>query len=102
VGEWLRVGAAAEIEDGAIVAFEVGDRFVAVARVGDEFYAFDDICTHRACSLSEGDLDGTSVVCPCHAGEYDVRTGEVLSGPPPEPVASFPVRVAGGDLEIEV
>jgi 3-phenylpropionate/trans-cinnamate dioxygenase ferredoxin subunit len=101
VSEWVGVGGADEVAEGELAAFEVGGRYVAVARIDGDIYAFDDVCTHRGCSLSEGELDGMSVVCPCHAGEFDVRTGEVLSGPPPEPVAAYPARIVGGALEIQ-
>jgi nitrite reductase/ring-hydroxylating ferredoxin subunit len=42
------------------------------------------------------------VICPCHAGLFDVTTGEVLAGPPPEPVETFAVRLLGEDVEIEL
>jgi len=102
VPEWVRVASTADLAEGDLASFEVGGTYVAVARVDGEYYAFDDTCTHRACSLSEGELDGTTVVCPCHAGEFDVRTGEVLDGPPPEGVATFPARAAGDSIEIAV
>jgi nitrite reductase/ring-hydroxylating ferredoxin subunit len=66
------------------------------------YYAFDDTCTHRGCLLSQGELEGTRVICPCHAGLFDVATGEVLAGPPPEPVETFAVRLLGEDVEIEL
>ena len=102
MGEYVRVAAASDIAEGDLVSFETDGRYVALARVDGVLYAFDDLCTHRACSLSEGELVGVAVTCPCHAGTFDVRTGEVLDGPPPEPVATYPVRVNGDDLEIEV
>jgi nitrite reductase/ring-hydroxylating ferredoxin subunit len=100
--EFVRAGRASDVRPGGLAAFEVGGKSIAVARVGDEVYAFDDECTHRGCSLSEGDLDGHEVVCPCHGGTFDVTSGEVLDGPPPEPVATYPARISGDDLEIEV
>jgi nitrite reductase/ring-hydroxylating ferredoxin subunit len=99
---YVRVASAGDIAEGDLLSFEVDGRYVAVARVDGELYAFDDLCTHRACSLSEGELDAESVTCPCHAGSFDVRTGEVLDGPPPGPVAIYPVRVSGDDVEVEV
>jgi nitrite reductase/ring-hydroxylating ferredoxin subunit len=102
VSEYVRLADADDVGEGDLVSFELDGRYVAVARVDGVLYAFDDVCTHRACSLSEGELVGTAVTCPCHAGTFDVRTGAVLDGPPPEPVATYPARVSGGDLEIDV
>jgi 3-phenylpropionate/trans-cinnamate dioxygenase ferredoxin subunit len=102
MGEFVHVGSASDVGEGDLVSFEIDGRYVAVACVGGAYHAFDDTCTHRGCSLSEGELDGTSVICPCHVGEFDVRTGEVLDGPPPEPVTTYVVRASDGRLEIEV
>ena len=99
---WVRVASTLDLEDGDVASYEVGETYVAVARVAGSYYAFDDTCTHRGCSLSEGELDGATLICPCHAGEFDVRTGAVLDGPPPDPVVSYPVRLSGDDVEIEV
>jgi nitrite reductase/ring-hydroxylating ferredoxin subunit len=65
-------------------------------------YAFDDTCTHRGCSLADGDLYSGVVTCPCHGGEFDVTTGEVIGGPPPGPVATYAVRESGEAVEIEL
>jgi nitrite reductase/ring-hydroxylating ferredoxin subunit len=102
VSEFLDIGPAREVPDGGLTAIEVHGTKIAVARLGAKHYAFDDACTHRACSLSGGDLDGHHVVCPCHAGAFDVRDGSVVSGPPPAPVRTYRVRVSGDRLEIEV
>jgi 3-phenylpropionate/trans-cinnamate dioxygenase ferredoxin subunit len=72
-----------------------------VANVDGAFYAFGDTCTHRACSLAGGDLEETTVVCPCHGSEFDVRSGAVLRGPAREPVGTYEARVEDGRLEVK-
>lgn len=78
--------------EGEMVTTEVDGTIVAVARVDGALYAFADECTHQGCSLSDGDLEGRHVVCPCHMGTFDITTGSVVSGPPPEPVRTWPVQ----------
>jgi 3-phenylpropionate/trans-cinnamate dioxygenase ferredoxin subunit len=75
---------------------------IAIANVGGSFYAVDDTCTHQGCSLATGYLDGTTVTCLCHSSEFDVTTGAVLSGPAEDPLASYPVRIEGDDLQVEI
>jgi nitrite reductase/ring-hydroxylating ferredoxin subunit len=53
------------------------------------------------CSLAGGDLEETTVICPCHGSEFDVTNGEVLRGPAREPVGAYEVRAEGGNLEIK-
>jgi nitrite reductase/ring-hydroxylating ferredoxin subunit len=90
-----------DVQPGQLAAFEVKGTRVAVANVGGTFHAFDDICTHMQCSLAEGTLEGTTVTCPCHGSEFDVRTGAVLAPPAVQPVRSYRVSVEGDTLKIE-
>jgi nitrite reductase/ring-hydroxylating ferredoxin subunit len=100
-GEWATLGAASTVASGDITAFATPAGAVAVANVGGTYYAFDDTCTHKRCSLAEGDLDGTVVTCICHGSQFDVTSGAVLQGPAETPVGSYPVRVEGSDLQVQ-
>ncbi len=101
MGEFRAVAPADQVPDGGMARFKLPSATVTVANVAGTFFAFDDVCTHRGCSLAKGHLDGTSVVCVCHGGTYDLASGTVLAGPPPRPVNVYPVRVVDGQLEIE-
>jgi nitrite reductase/ring-hydroxylating ferredoxin subunit len=90
-----------ELGDRELAAYDVSGKRIAIAMVGDAFYAFGDTCTHQGCSLAEGQLEGTTVTCPCHGSEFNVTTGEVVHGPAQEPVRSYPVRLENGALRVE-
>jgi nitrite reductase/ring-hydroxylating ferredoxin subunit len=85
-----------------LAAFDVSGDRVAIAAVGDAFYAFGDTCTHLGCSLAGGNLDGTTVTCPCHGSQFDVTTGDVVRGPARESVPSYPVRLEAGALRVAI
>ena len=102
MAEFVAVGRADDLRVGDMRALDVQDTRIAVANVGGTFYAFGDTCTHRQCSLAEGDLEETTVICPCHGSEFDVTSGKVLTPPAREPVASYEARVVGENLEIKV
>ena len=102
MAEFVTVGRADEITEGEAKAFPVNGAEIAVSRVSGTLYAFSDICTHRACNLSMGgEIDGTSITCECHGSIFDMTSGAVVEGPATEPVATFPVRDEGGELQIE-
>jgi thiosulfate dehydrogenase (quinone) large subunit len=45
--------------------------------------AFSAICTHQGCQVG---YQSGQIVCPCHGGLYNSRTGAVEGGPPPAPL----------------
>ena len=102
MAEFVTVGKPEDVPEGEPKAFEVGDRVVAVVKLEDGYFAFDDECTHRQCSLSEGEIEERSIVCPCHGSEFDVRTGKVLNPPAAQPVPTYEVRVEDGQLQVAV
>ena len=102
MSEFITVGAVSDLGDGDMKAFDLGGVKIAVANVAGTFHAFGNICTHRQCPLSKGELEETRVTCPCHGSQFDVTTGAVLQGPAQDPVGTFPTRVEADALQVEV
>ena len=100
MGEFMTVCRVDELPPGTMRVFQVGGEDITVANVDGAFHAIDDECTHKACSLGDGDLEGTNVVCPCHGSEFDVRTGEVVTPPATRPVATYEVVVENGEVRV--
>jgi nitrite reductase/ring-hydroxylating ferredoxin subunit len=96
--QFVVVATAAEIEPGSLHQVFIGTREFVIANVDGEFFALDNSCSHEACPLSEGDLDGHELSCICHGSQFDVRTGEVLSPPALTPVKTYPVKVEDGNI----
>lgn len=90
---YLPAEVAGELEDRVPVAIDHEGTRIALVRTGEQWFAFDDTCTHQGCSLSKGHVERSSIVCPCHAGTFDMATGEVLAGPPPRPVRTYRVQI---------
>ena len=99
---FTKVGSLSELPPGTAKVYEVGDRAIAVCNVDGELYAIDDVCTHDEGSLDQGELEGFEIECPRHAARFDVRTGKVTALPAVLPIDTFPVRVDGDDIEIDV
>lgn len=97
-----KVAAVDDIPEGGVEGFEVDGHEIMVARVDDEFYALADECTHQRCLLSDGWLEGTDVVCPCHSSKFDLETGEPDRPPATEPEPTYEVAVRDGDVYVAV
>ena len=92
---------AADIAPGNAIKVETGDLILAVYNVDGEYYVTDDLCTHGPGSLSEGYIDGDVVECNFHNGQFNIKTGEVVSPPCMVPVKTYPTRVEDGVVVIE-
>ena len=62
-------------------------------RIADqEVVAFSQKCTHLGCVVYfEAEEDRWH--CPCHEGNFEPRTGEVISGPPPRALGRIDVEI---------
>jgi nitrite reductase/ring-hydroxylating ferredoxin subunit len=98
----VRAASFADLAPGAPRRVDVEGLRVVLARVGDRVYACADACAHRGGPLGEGKLAGSRLTCPWHGWMYDVRTGQCLLPARGGPVATYPVRVDGDDVLVEV
>lgn len=90
-----------ELPEGHVMSVDIGGHPVAIYHLeGGTFWATDDLCTHGAASLSDGFLDGDVIECPLHGGCFEVRTGKGLGEPIERDIATYPVRVEGGEVLI--
>ena len=102
MGNFVPIGQASDLGEGEMKQVKVAGTKVAIANVAGSFYAFGDTCTHLGCSLSEGDLEETTVTCPCHGSRFNVTSDQVLRGPARKPEPSYRVEVRDGSLWVEV
>ena len=97
----IKIGRAADVREGELRAFDAQGTAICVTSVAGRLLAVDDTCTHAGCSLADGELDGTTITCPCHGSRFDVTTGAVLRGPAERPVRAWVVRQEGEALVAE-
>jgi len=70
-----------------------------MVRTGEqEIKALSTVCTHLGCSV-KWQKDKGQFYCPCHNARFD-KNGEVLEGPPPAPLDTYKVEIAGDNVFI--
>jgi len=72
---------AESLAEGEMRTYKAGPFEVLVCRVGGEFHAVENKCSHQARPLHEGRLRGHLIVCPVHGAAFDVRDGAHKSPP---------------------
>ncbi len=94
--EKVEVGDAMDLPEGRGRAFPFKNRSALVIHTSSGFVALSAICTHQECVV-RWDETQQKILCPCHGATFDVR-GNVLSGPPPRPLAGLRVAVVDGKI----
>lgn len=95
------VQGAREMQPGTSINFRYptgADTAILVRARDGQYYAYGQKCTHLACPVYY-DRQDERFECPCHEGGFDVRTGNVLYGPPPRPLDRIDLEVrADGEV----
>jgi 3-phenylpropionate/trans-cinnamate dioxygenase ferredoxin subunit len=99
-----RLCAVADVKDALPVRFDVGPHRICLVRLGDDFYAIGDTCSHADVSLSEGEVDAETrhIECWKHGSCFSLETGVPDVLPATRPVPVYDVSVEGDDVFVEV
>jgi 3-phenylpropionate/trans-cinnamate dioxygenase ferredoxin subunit len=100
MSDWVKVAPIEELLPGNRRVVDVDGVAVAVFNLGGDYCAIEDTCTHDGGELASGELQGEEIVCPRHGARFNVRTGAVIAPPAYSAVATFPVRVVAGWVEV--
>jgi 3-phenylpropionate/trans-cinnamate dioxygenase ferredoxin subunit len=96
----IRLCGVDDVKPDSAVRVDVAGLRLAVVRIGDDWYAIADRCSHADESLSEGDVwaEEREIECPKHGSTFSLLTGEPQTLPATQPVPVYEVRVEGSDV----
>jgi 3-phenylpropionate/trans-cinnamate dioxygenase ferredoxin subunit len=97
-----RIGRTSEIPLGSMKHFEVGADRIVVAHTPDGYFAVADECTHDSAPISDGEIDGTEVVCMRHGARFDLKSGAVTGPPAIVPVDTYEVEIDGDNILVRL
>ncbi|MCP5028036.1 MAG: non-heme iron oxygenase ferredoxin subunit [Actinomycetia bacterium] len=100
----VRVGAVVDFPAGQATKVAVGGCPVAVVRIGDDFYALGDTCSHADVSLSEGAVEADELILECwrHGAQFRLNDGVAVTLPATRPVPVYDIRVDGDDVFVTI
>jgi 3-phenylpropionate/trans-cinnamate dioxygenase ferredoxin component len=100
---WTRACATNDIEPDDLIRFDHGTQtFVIIRTEKDEFFAMDGICSHEHVHLCGGLVMDGIVECPKHNATFDYRTGDAKRAPACINLRTFPVKVEGDEVFLEI
>jgi naphthalene 1,2-dioxygenase ferredoxin component len=99
---WVTVARRADVPAGQVKGVKVGKQEIALYNLDGEYYATDNVCSHAYAQLSDGFIERGQIVCPLHAGCFDIKTGKALEPPAEEDIKIFPTRLNGDDIQVAI
>lgn len=94
--------AAAELEADQAKLVTINDVKILVAKSDEQFFAFENRCTHDNEALVGGRIRKCSIVCPWHGARFSLKNGNPYGPPAFEPITTYPVRVVDGMVEVSL
>ncbi len=101
-GAWTAVAALADFAASDAIAVVVAGKEIAIYLVDGAVFATANRCTHGDARLCDGWVEGHEIECPLHQGRFDVRTGAATGAPAEVALATYPARLAGDRVELQI
>lgn len=99
----IKVAEFNEIPEDGMKAVTVGEKKIAIYKIGGQIYATANECTHEQCYLDEnGAIHFDVVECTCHGSQFDIKTGNVILPPATEKLETYKAEVVGNDIILDL
>ena len=103
MSQWIDACATDDIDEEDLIRFDHGGRTFAIYHSPEgKFYCTDGLCSHEQVHLADGLVMGHLIECPKHNGQFDYRTGEAKRAPVCVNLRTYPVKVEGDRVLVEV
>lgn len=100
---WIDAIATDDVDEEDLIRFDHDGKTYCIYRSpNDEFFCTDGLCTHERVHLEEGLVMDYEIECPKHNAAFDYRTGEALRAPACVNLNTYPVKVEGDRVLIEI
>lgn len=95
-----------EFNDDCIMSKSINGKNIALVKIKDQIFAFDDECTHEKFPLSHGmveEKNGNPILeCSYHGSKFNLKTGKVLSLPATKPLKIYKTEIKDGEVWCEI
>ncbi|MEY4093845.1 MAG: hypothetical protein RLZZ53_1044 [Acidobacteriota bacterium] len=99
---WTFAARIADVGATNLLGVECAGRPVVLCRIAGDYVALLNRCPHQGAALSDGCLVDGFIECPLHFGLFDVRTGASGGGVTMNAARTFPTRVVGDTIEVDL
>jgi len=98
VSDFVRAARYEDVPELGTRRVEIDGIPICLVKTGGEVYAINDVCSHADVSLSEGDVEDTTIECWLHGSRFDLTTGRPTGLPATKPVPVYPTKIDGDEI----
>lgn len=101
---WHKVANVRDIGEGRGVSIVAPGRKkpIAVFCCQGQFFAVADECSHAYAPLSDSPVEDFIVTCKWHGAQFDIRDGKGIGSLAYADLRTFPARLSGDSVEVEL
>jgi nitrite reductase/ring-hydroxylating ferredoxin subunit len=97
----VKVATRSQLQPGKVLKVVAEGKEIALCNVDGKFFATTTMCPHQGGPLDEGELDGTTIICPWHGWMFNVADGCAVMNPKLK-IKTYPVEIQGDDIYVNV
>ena len=99
---WHHVVLPNPLEPGERLTIRIDEREILIGRLGENYFAVSNRCTHAAWPLAGEPIEGNEIVCTLHGARFDLRDGCPTGGPASKPLSYYPTELRDRELYVRV
>jgi 3-phenylpropionate/trans-cinnamate dioxygenase ferredoxin subunit len=100
---WVRACGIDDVEEEDVIRWDhEGQTYAIYQSPENQYYATAGTCTHEHTCLADGLVMGDIIECPKHNGRFNYKTGQAKGAPVIVDLRTFPTKVEGGDVMVEI
>lgn len=99
---FVRAAEASALPPSGKLGVELNGRSILLCHLRDGIHAVSNICSHADQRLDGGRMGNGWIACPLHGARFDLATGKAKNPPATRPIATYPVRVVDGWIEVAI
>ncbi len=100
--EYIDIAPTDELPNGERLFIEIEGKPIVIFNIAGQFFSIEDVCSHDDGPVGEGDVEGFTITCPRHGGEFDLQTGKALQLPAVVDIPAYPVKVVDGMIQVGI
>lgn len=102
MSRWVRLTTLKELPENKLILLDIEGNALVAVRQGDRVIVFEDRCSHMEYPLHDGTLENHTLTCAYHGARFNIISGEALAMPAFEPIRTYPTRMEGQDIWVDL